>query len=161
MLQGAVGHVRLVEQDGRTLVEKRMPDPVRHDTEVCALRALAGSGLPVPELVKVEPGSILMTLMPGERLDSMDADMRLDRLRSSGQLLRRLHDLTPPPGLPPAPDDALIVRRYRDARSRPSSAHTGSNSRPPRRGRRSMRPNSGSGSWRLGRRSIWSSSRQT
>jgi len=68
MRQGAVGHVRLVERGGRSLVEKRMTDPARHDVEVSALRALAGTGLPVPELVAASPGSILMTLMPGDRL---------------------------------------------------------------------------------------------
>ncbi|MEU2663651.1 phosphotransferase [Micromonospora sp. NPDC007220] len=115
MRQGAVGHVRLVEREGRRLVEKRMTQPSRHDTEVLALRALADTGMPVPELVEVGPGSILMTLMPGERLDSENADVRLDGLRASAALLRRLHELPPPDGLPAAPDDALIVRRYRDA----------------------------------------------
>ena len=115
MLQGAVGHVRLVQHGGRTLVEKRMSDPSRHDAEVRALRALAHTGLPVPELVKVEPDSILMTLMPGERLDSMDQDIRLDRLRASAALLRELHGLPAPDGLPSAPDDAQSIRRYRDA----------------------------------------------
>ncbi|MGV2982727.1 phosphotransferase family protein [Microbacterium sp. AGC85] len=115
MLQGAGGHVRLVKHGGRSLVEKRISDPVRHDAEVLAMTSLAGTDLPVPELVKVEPGSILMTLMPGERLDSMDADTRLDRLRASVTLLRRLHEVLPPHGLPPAPDDEAIVRHYRDA----------------------------------------------
>ncbi|MEH0972615.1 phosphotransferase [Micromonospora sp. CPCC 205546] len=115
MRQGAVGHVRLVERRGRRLVEKRMTEPSRHDTEVLALRALADTGIPAPELVEVSPGAILMSLMPGERLDSNDADVRLDGLRASATLLRRLHELEPPDGLPAAPDDALIVRRYRDA----------------------------------------------
>lgn len=115
MLQGAVGHVRVVEQRGRRLVEKRMTDLARHDTELLALRALADSGLPVPQLVASRPGSILMTLMPGDRLDRVDADVRLEGLRGSAALLRRLHELPPPRGLPGAPDDALIVRRYRDA----------------------------------------------
>jgi aminoglycoside phosphotransferase len=115
MLQGAVGHVRLVEHGGRTVVEKRIADPVRHNTEVLALAALAHAGLPVPELVRVRSGSILMTLMPGERLDSRGADLRLDGLRASATLLRRLHSMQPPRHLPPAPDDALIIRRYRDA----------------------------------------------
>lgn len=113
MLQGAVGQVRPVEVDGQVLVEKRMADPVRHDTEVLALRALTQSELPVPSLVSVEPGSILMTLMPGERLDSLSTDEQLVGLRASGELLRRLHHVTPPPGLPDAPDDASIIRRYR------------------------------------------------
>ncbi|MBT2483816.1 MULTISPECIES: phosphotransferase family protein [unclassified Microbacterium] len=115
ILQGAVGQVRLVERDGRTLLEKRMPDARRHDTEVRALQALQGSGLPVPELVSVEPGAILMTLLPGERLDAGSAGERLARLRASAPVLRRLHELPPPPGLAPAPDDELIVRRYRAA----------------------------------------------
>lgn len=115
MQQGAVGSVRRVERGGRTLVEKRMSDPTRHDTEVLALRALAHSDLPVPEVVDDEPGAILMTLMPGERLDSVDADARLAGLRDSARLLHRLHELDPPPGLPGAPDDALIIRRYREA----------------------------------------------
>lgn len=113
--QGAVGHVELVERHGRTLVEKRFTDPLRRDTEVLALRALADRGLPVPELVEVSPASVLMTAMPGERLDDGSSDVRLERLRASATLLRRLHALSPPPGLPTAPDDALIVRRYRDA----------------------------------------------
>jgi aminoglycoside phosphotransferase (APT) family kinase protein len=115
MRQGAVGNVRLVERHGRTLVEKRLRDPLRHHTELLALRALADTGLPVPRIVEVEPGSILMTLMPGERLDGSDADRRLDRLRASATVLHRLHDLQPPPGLPTAPDDGLIISRYRDA----------------------------------------------
>lgn len=115
MRQGAVGHVRLVERDGRTFVEKRMADPVRHDTEVAALRALAGAALPAPELVEAAPGSILMTLMPGERLDSVAPEVRLQGLLASTALLRTLHGLTAPTGLSPAPDDASIVRRYRDA----------------------------------------------
>ncbi|KQX07648.1 MULTISPECIES: phosphotransferase family protein [unclassified Leifsonia] len=115
MLQGAVGTVRLVERAGRTLVEKRMADPMRHDTEVLALRALARSDLPVPELVEAEAGSILMTHMRGERLDSLPADARIGALRASAPLLRRLHGMPPPPGLPHGPDDADIIRRYRDA----------------------------------------------
>ncbi|MDQ0727925.1 phosphotransferase family protein [Microbacterium sp. W4I20] len=115
MRQGAVGQVRLVERDGRSFVEKRMPDARRHDTEVFALRALAGSGLPVPELVTVEPGSILMTLMPGERLDSGSADERIELLAASAPLLRSLHELPVPDGLPSAPDDQAIIRRYREA----------------------------------------------
>ncbi|WP_161606327.1 phosphotransferase family protein [Microlunatus speluncae] len=115
MRQGAVGHVRLVEHDGRSVVEKRMADPARHDTEVLALRALAPTGLPVPELIRVEPGSILMTLLPGRRLDGDEPDIRLAGLRASMTLLREVHGLQPPPGLPSAPDDALIIRRYREA----------------------------------------------
>lgn len=115
MKQGAVGSVRRVERGGRSLVEKRMSDPARHDTEVLALRALVGSDLPVPEIVEEAPGTILMTHMPGERLDSVGAEERLAGLRASGKLLRRLHELDLPAGLPPAPDDELIIRRYRDA----------------------------------------------
>lgn len=115
MRQGAVGHVRVVERDGRTLVEKRMSDPARHDTELRALRALAGSGLPVPEVVASAPGSILMSRMPGDRLDAASPDERLRALRASGGLLRRLHETPPPAGLAPAPDDELIVQRYRAA----------------------------------------------
>src|SRR4051794_31573253 len=115
MLQGAVGHVRLVEQGGHVVVEKRMTDQVRHETEVLALRALAQSDLPVAELVDVQPGSILMSLSPGERLDGVEPEERLGGMRASAALLRRLHQVDPPPGLPPAPDDSLIVQRYRDA----------------------------------------------
>ena len=115
MRQGAVGFVEVVQHHGRCVVEKRFSDPARRDTEVLALRALAHQGLPVAELIEVGPESILMTFMPGERLDSSSADVRLDRLRASAPLLRRLHALPPPPGLPAAPDDALIVRRYRYA----------------------------------------------
>ena len=115
MREGAVGHVRLVERGGRAFVEKRMTDPVRHATEVLALRALAQSDLPVPELVDTQPGSILMSLMPGERLDGVEPEERLSGMRASVVLLRRLHQREPPRGLPPAPDDALIVQRYRNA----------------------------------------------
>ncbi|MEJ3405396.1 phosphotransferase [Rathayibacter sp. YIM 133350] len=79
------------------------------------MSALAGSGIPVPALVEVHPGSILMTLMPGERLDRVDHGLRLDQLRASASILRRLHALKPPQGLPDAPDDALIIERYREA----------------------------------------------
>lgn len=115
MRQGAVGQVRLVERDGRRLVEKRFADPARRAAEVRALRAVAGQGLPVPELVEVAADSVLMTLMPGERLDAASAELRLERLRASAALLRRLHEFDTPSGLPPAPDDAAIVRRYRAA----------------------------------------------
>lgn len=115
MRQGAVGTVRLVERDGRRLVEKRLSDPARHDTEVRALRALADSGLPVPQVVEEGAGVILMTELPGARLDEGDADTRLAALRASAVLLRRLHDLVAPEDLPPAPDDAAIIARYRAA----------------------------------------------
>ena len=115
MRQGAVGHVQLTERSGRCVVEKRFADPSRRDVEAAALGALAHQGLPVPELVEVGTESIVMTLMPGERLDGCDADLRLHRLRASATLLRRLHELPPPQGLPPAPDDVRIIRRYRDA----------------------------------------------
>ncbi|WP_347978187.1 phosphotransferase [Microbacterium sp. ProA8] len=115
MRQGAVGHVRLVEHLGRPVVEKRMVDPGRHDTEVLALRALASSGMPVPGLVDVRPGAIHMTLMPGDRLDEVEPDERLARLRESAALLRRLHELPAPSGLPVLTDDALLIERYRGA----------------------------------------------
>lgn len=115
MRQGASGHVRLVQRGRRTLVEKRLPDPLGHDTEALALRTLAGSGLPVPELVEIAPGSILMTRMPGERLDEVHPDVRLAGLRASAALLRRLHGIEPPAELPAAPDDARTIRRYVDA----------------------------------------------
>lgn len=113
--QGAVGQVRLVERDGRSAVEKRFADPRRLEAEVLALRALAGGDLPVPRLLEVGGGVVVMTLLPGERLDAGGADLRVARLRASAAVLRRLHELPPPPGLPPAPDDAAIVRRYRAA----------------------------------------------
>lgn len=115
MRQGAVGTVRLIRQESQTLVQKRMTDPVRHDTEVRALRALERSALPTPHLIKVQPGSILMSYLPGKRPDEHNADERLLALRESATLLRTLHDTIPPAGLPPAPDDAAIVRRYREA----------------------------------------------
>ncbi|NLP84021.1 aminoglycoside phosphotransferase family protein [Microbacterium sp. CFH 90308] len=116
MRQGAVGHIRLVERAGQTLVEKRMTDAARHDTELLALTAVADVDLPTPTIVEASAGSILMTRVPGERLDSLNGDERLAGLSASGSLLRRLHTMVPPPdGLPTAPDDALIVRRYRDA----------------------------------------------
>jgi aminoglycoside phosphotransferase len=115
MLQGAVGHVRLVNRGSQQLVEKRMTDRRRHDTEVGALRALVGSGLPVPQLVEVSPGSILMTYLPGERLDRLDAERQLAGLRTSSGLLRQLHQMPLPGGMPDAPDDESIIRRYRDA----------------------------------------------
>lgn len=113
MRQGAVGQVRIVDHDGNALVEKRMTDPLRHHTEVRALRALHGSGLPVPEVMADEPGSILMTLMPGDRLDAGSAEQRLELLARSMPLMRRLHETPPPDGLAPAPDDASVVQRYR------------------------------------------------
>jgi hypothetical protein len=60
-----------------------------------------------------------MTLMPGERLDSTSADLRLRRLYASGNMLRRLHKQHPPVALPPAPDDARIIARYKDAAGPP------------------------------------------
>lgn len=117
MRQGAVGHVRLVEHQGRSLIEKQIADPARHRTEALALSALPNRGLPVPELVEVRPSSVMMTLMPGDRLDSVSVspDVRLRGLRHSAMLLRRLHELSPPAGLPAAPDDTGIIRRYREA----------------------------------------------
>jgi aminoglycoside phosphotransferase len=84
-------------------------------TEVLALRALVASGLPVPQLVEVEPGTITMTLLPGDRLDSGSAQARIELLRASAPLLRRVHELPIPDGLPAAPDDEAIIRRYREA----------------------------------------------
>jgi aminoglycoside phosphotransferase len=115
MRQGAVGQVRLVQRNGHVLVEKRTDDASRHGAEVLALQALVGSGLPVPQFVEVGPGRILMTLMRGDRVDGAGVDERVDLLRASAALLRRLHQLKPPEGLPAAPDDALIIRRYRKA----------------------------------------------
>lgn len=115
MRQGAVGQVRVTQHDGRPVVEKRFADPVRQRTEVLALRALAAGPLPVPEVLEVGPDAVLLTLMPGERLDSGSTDLRLRRLRTSAALLRRLHALRPPDGLAPGSDDAAIVRRYRAA----------------------------------------------
>lgn len=119
MRQGAVGTVRLVERGGRRLVEKRLSDPVRHDNELRALQALAGSGLPVPEVVEHGPGVILMTALPGSRLDDADAHTRVASLRASAPLLRALHELDRPEGLLPAPDDAAIIERYRAADAPP------------------------------------------
>lgn len=96
-------------------MEKRFTDPYRQQVEVLALRAHADQDFPVPELVEVRAESILMTLMPGERLDSGSAQLRLDRLQASASLLSRLHGQQPPRGLPPAPDDALIIRRFQEA----------------------------------------------
>ena len=115
MQQGAVGQVRVTERCGRPVVEKRFRNRSRQEVEVEALRALAGRGLPVPDLVEVGTESLLMTLMPGERLDSGSADLRLARLSASAICLRRLHEHPAPRGLPPAPDDASIIRRYRAA----------------------------------------------
>ena len=115
MLQGAVGQVRRVEWKGQSAVEKRFADAARHDVEVLALRALAEQGLPVPKLLLVRADSILMTLMPGDRVDSDSSERRVQRLRVSGSWLRRLHSLPAPPRLPPAPNDAGIIARYRDA----------------------------------------------
>jgi aminoglycoside phosphotransferase (APT) family kinase protein len=115
VLQGAVGQVRRIEWKGRSVVEKRFADAARHDVEVVALRALANQDLPVPELLLVRADSILMTLMPGDRVDSDRSERRVQRLRVSGSWLRRLHSLPAPVGLPPAPNDADIIARYRDA----------------------------------------------
>ncbi|WP_336502638.1 phosphotransferase family protein [Microbacterium paraoxydans] len=119
MRQGAVGTVRLVEHGGRRLVEKRLSDPPRHLNELRALRGLAGSGLPVPEVVEERPGVILMTTLPGVRLDEAETDARIAGLRASAPLLRALHRLDPPDGLLPAPDDAALIERYRAADAPP------------------------------------------
>jgi aminoglycoside phosphotransferase (APT) family kinase protein len=92
-----------------------MTDPSRHETEVLALQALADADLPVPTIIAVRPASIVMTRMPGERLDTVERDVRLQGLRQSMALLHRLHELPAPQGLPSAPDDYLIVERYRAA----------------------------------------------
>lgn len=115
MLQGAVGQVRSVQWRGRSVVEKRFADPARLNVEVVALRALAEQDLPVPELLLVQADSILMTLMPGDRVDKDRSEQRVERLRASGTLLRRLHSLPAPRTLPSAPDDTGIIARYRDA----------------------------------------------
>jgi aminoglycoside phosphotransferase (APT) family kinase protein len=115
MRQGAGGEVRLRQRGGRFFIEKDIADPVRRASEEVALRALADHDLPVPALVETGPTSIRMTLMPGERLDSLDADVRLGALAESTPLLRRLHEIPPPDGLPTGPDDVSIIRRYQDA----------------------------------------------
>jgi Ser/Thr protein kinase RdoA (MazF antagonist) len=56
-----------------------------------------------------------MTLLPGERLDGVDRDTRLEGMRASAFLLRQLHEVPAPSGLPCSPDDVLTMRRYRDA----------------------------------------------
>jgi aminoglycoside phosphotransferase (APT) family kinase protein len=119
MRQGAVGVVRLVERDGRRLVEKRMSDRQRLACEVRALRAAAASGLPVPEVVEVRADAIVMTVLHGTRADELTPDERLEALRDSAPILRRLHDLPAPPWLPPAPDDTTIIARYRAAGAPP------------------------------------------
>lgn len=113
--QGAVGQVRVRERDGRQVLEKRFVDVVRRDVEVHALRALAGSDLPVPEVLDVTADAVVMTLLPGERLDDGSPDLRVERLRASASVLRRLHERRPPAGLAAAPDDAGVVRRYQEA----------------------------------------------
>lgn len=113
--QGAVGAVTVIERDGRLLVEKRMSDARRHDTEVTALRALAGSGLPVPELVEESPGRIVMTFLRGERLDDHAPAARRAGMLAAVPLLRAVHALPVPSGLPTAPDDDRTMRRYHDA----------------------------------------------
>ncbi|WP_375423410.1 phosphotransferase family protein [uncultured Friedmanniella sp.] len=105
----------MTQHHGQTVVEKRFADPARREVEMLALRTLSDHDLPVPDLIEVGPDSILMTLMPGERLDSGDAELRLDRLRTSAGLLRRLHARRPPKGFPSGPDDAHIIRRYQSA----------------------------------------------
>lgn len=45
--------------------------------------------------------------------------LRLDRLRQAATVLRRLHQVPAPSALPPAPDDADIIRRYRRAGGTP------------------------------------------
>lgn len=115
MRQGAVGAVRRVTREGRRLVEKRVADPARHDNEVRALRRLARTDLPTPELVDESPGVMVMTEMPGTRLDDDDRHARLAGLRASAPLLRLLHGLDPPEGLLPPPDDSAIIARYQAA----------------------------------------------
>jgi len=115
MRQGAVGYVEVVECRGRSVIEKHLTDSVRRNTEMLALHALADQPIPVPQLIQIRPDSLVMSLMPGERLDSLDAGAWLEGLRTSAGLLRQLHELRAPEGLPAAPDDAEIVRRYRNA----------------------------------------------
>ena len=97
------------------MVEKRFTDVVRRDTEIVCSPRPGHHDLPVPELLDVEEASIFLTLMPGERVDSDRSERRVQRLRVSERWLRRLHELSAPRGLPPAPDDASIVARYREA----------------------------------------------
>lgn len=92
-----------------------MTDPLRHETEVRALRAVAHSSLPVPELIEVRPGSILMSHLPGVRPDDLDRDARIRALRDSTSHLRTLHHTPPPSGLAPPPQDAAIIRQYHAA----------------------------------------------
>jgi len=109
--QGRTSDVAFAEHEGRVVVVKRCAHPVYLDwlrREHVALRALAGSGLPVPAYIAyaekeddgVAVGWLVATRLAGRPLLGalMDAaePKRVAWLRSLGELVRRLH-ATPVP----------------------------------------------------------------
>jgi aminoglycoside phosphotransferase (APT) family kinase protein len=112
--QGKTSDVAFAEHEGRVVVVKRCAHPVYLNwlrREQIALRALAGSGLPVPALIAyaenedngVAVGWLVATRLAGRPLRGalMDAaePERVAWLRALGELVRRLHATPVPPAL--------------------------------------------------------------
>lgn len=109
--QGMTSNVAFAEHEGRVVVVKRCAHRIYLDwlrREHIALRALAGSGLPIPRLIayaEVETrgqpvGWLLMSRLPGSPLfrAAIEAppSLRVSMFRRVGELMRQLH-ATPVP----------------------------------------------------------------
>ncbi len=99
--------LRLETIDNRSVVLRRyQPGPessARAAGEVACLRVLAGSGVPVPELIAADLDgqasgvpSVLVDFVPGRALAVLDADA----LTQVDTVLERLAAVAPPPELP-------------------------------------------------------------
>ncbi len=112
--QGMTSNVAFAERDGCVIVVKRCAHPIYLAwlrREHVALRALAGSELPIPRLVayaeaetRGEPvGWLLMSRLAGSPLYAAVIDaspsQRESMLRRLGELVRRLHATAVPPEL--------------------------------------------------------------
>ena len=129
-LQGRTSDVAFAEHEGHVVVVKRCAHPVYLDwlrREHVALRALAGSGLPVPAYIAYAEseddgaavGWLVATRLAGRPLLGalMDAaePKRVAWLRSLGELVRRLH-ATPVP-VAPAKEKDWISQQLAQARA--------------------------------------------
>jgi aminoglycoside phosphotransferase (APT) family kinase protein len=128
--QGKTSDVAFADRDGGVVVVKRCAHRVYLDwlrREQLALRALAGSGLPIPrfiayvetETARRPVGWLVMSRLAGTQFLGAAVDappsLRQSMFRRLGRLVRRLHDTPVPAGL--RREGAWISRQIEQARS--------------------------------------------